>query len=426
MSKNLGRRLNSWKQISQYLGRHVRTVRRWEKKGVGMPIHRVPGGRSVFAYTEDLDAWLVGQEPPEATEDEGGHRALSRPAVRLDLGLVFLVAVAAIAIPWGGRSVPEISHLETSNGHILGYDLRGRVAWTFEHPEGRMFEPADQFHEVAQVGAEGEKLFLFAGTTISGGGTPRILSELMAFGSSGQRRWNTVRTDSYRFGHETFSGPWISGALDAHPTSEGTRVAWAVHHHTWWPGALFLLDEGGGVQGPFVNSGWITVTTVVADPAGDRLLAGGVSNSQSGAMLAVLDVADIRGSSPEQPDSEFACTSCPPNGPLRYLVFPPTDVNRASGLPYNRTAAIDVGGGQIHITVREGLPSSDVAWIYHFSMDFDFLAVTPGDSYWPTHRLLELDGKLNHGEASCPWRSPPPIRSWTPDGGWTALTVSTG
>ena len=365
MANNLGQRLDSWKQISRYLGRNVRTLRRWEKKGVDMPIHRVPGGRSVFAYTGDLDAWLVEGETSEAPENDGRHSPVSWPWVRLGLGfgLIAIVMVASVAIPWGGLPVPEISRLETSNDHILGYDLRGRVAWTFEHPEGRSFQPAGQFQQVARVGAEGEKLFLLAANTIAEGRTPRMLAELMAFGSSGQRRWNAVRTDSYRFGRETFSGPWVPGALGVHATSEGTRFAWVVHHVTWWPAALFLLDDQGSIEGPFVNSGWITVTTIVADPAGDRLLAGGVSNSQSGAMLVVLDVADIRGSSPEQPGSEFECADCPSGEPLRYLVFPPTDVNRASGLPYNRTVRLDVGAGQIHVTVKEGSPSSDGAWI---------------------------------------------------------------
>jgi len=51
-------RLDSWKEIAGHLGRDVRTVIRWEKKG--LPIHRVPGGQrqAVFAYKHELDTWL--------------------------------------------------------------------------------------------------------------------------------------------------------------------------------------------------------------------------------------------------------------------------------------------------------------------------------------------------------------------------------
>ncbi len=52
------RRLDSWKEIAAYLRRDERTAIRWEEKG--MPVHRVPGGKrqAVFAYTEELDAWM--------------------------------------------------------------------------------------------------------------------------------------------------------------------------------------------------------------------------------------------------------------------------------------------------------------------------------------------------------------------------------
>ncbi len=55
-------RLDSWKEIAAHLGRDVRTVIRWEKKG--LPVHRVPGGQRkvVFAYTREIDTWLVSQE----------------------------------------------------------------------------------------------------------------------------------------------------------------------------------------------------------------------------------------------------------------------------------------------------------------------------------------------------------------------------
>jgi hypothetical protein len=50
--------LNSWKEISAYLGRGVRTAQRWERHG--LPIRRVARGprASVIAHTNEIDAWL--------------------------------------------------------------------------------------------------------------------------------------------------------------------------------------------------------------------------------------------------------------------------------------------------------------------------------------------------------------------------------
>lgn len=51
--------LDSWKDIAAYLQRDQRTVQRWHTKR-GLPVHRIPGftSGSVFAFREELDAWL--------------------------------------------------------------------------------------------------------------------------------------------------------------------------------------------------------------------------------------------------------------------------------------------------------------------------------------------------------------------------------
>lgn len=55
-------RLNSWKAIARYLGRSVRTVRRWEQQE-DLPVHRLmhQAQASVFAYRQELDEWREGR-----------------------------------------------------------------------------------------------------------------------------------------------------------------------------------------------------------------------------------------------------------------------------------------------------------------------------------------------------------------------------
>jgi len=57
-----GCRLDSWKEIAVYLRREVRTVQRWEKRE-GMPVHRHghSKGNTVYAFREEIDAWLIGR-----------------------------------------------------------------------------------------------------------------------------------------------------------------------------------------------------------------------------------------------------------------------------------------------------------------------------------------------------------------------------
>jgi TolB-like protein/tetratricopeptide (TPR) repeat protein len=65
--------LESWKEIASYLNRNVRTCQMWEQ-GHGLPIHRLDGSPKahVFAYKDELDAWLErvlnGRETGEALQ----------------------------------------------------------------------------------------------------------------------------------------------------------------------------------------------------------------------------------------------------------------------------------------------------------------------------------------------------------------------
>ena len=57
-----GRRvLHSWKEISTYTGRGVRTIQRYEVQ-FGFPVHRPAGSprSAVLAFTDEIDRWLAG------------------------------------------------------------------------------------------------------------------------------------------------------------------------------------------------------------------------------------------------------------------------------------------------------------------------------------------------------------------------------
>jgi len=60
--------LNSWKEISYYLDRNVRTCQRW-KIELGLPVHRIDKNSQhskVFAYKSEIDQWL--KEKAESKE----------------------------------------------------------------------------------------------------------------------------------------------------------------------------------------------------------------------------------------------------------------------------------------------------------------------------------------------------------------------
>src|SRR5580692_10399535 len=118
-TESSSRRLNSWKEIADFLDRDVRSVQRWEHER-GLPIHRIPGqkGGAVFAYETELETWLRSGKAAEASnaavasDTEVGRAATSSQQVtdaetepsragrsvgKLVIAVVSLIAIAASA-----------------------------------------------------------------------------------------------------------------------------------------------------------------------------------------------------------------------------------------------------------------------------------------------------------------------------------------
>ena len=64
------KKLDGWKEISNYLGRDKRTVQRWEQTE-SLPIHRHEHERksTVYAYASELDEWRKTRQPKEDPGD---------------------------------------------------------------------------------------------------------------------------------------------------------------------------------------------------------------------------------------------------------------------------------------------------------------------------------------------------------------------
>ena len=71
ISPGAGARLESWKEIAEYIGRDVRTAHRWESSN-GLPVHRLmhEKGATVYALTREIDEWMAKRSagPPEAPQ----------------------------------------------------------------------------------------------------------------------------------------------------------------------------------------------------------------------------------------------------------------------------------------------------------------------------------------------------------------------
>lgn len=179
-------RLDSWKEIAGFFARDERTVKRWEKER-GLPVHRVPGGGrgTVFAFTEELSAWLRSSQmagSSVALSDSGRvvaalHRAdetttiapaaqpgtswMSDNAVRRWGLLTFALLAIFLGIYGLGRFIqirsvqghvlPNISFSRSASSRHEAEDLylKGRYHWN-KRTAVDLTQAADYFSAAAQ------------------------------------------------------------------------------------------------------------------------------------------------------------------------------------------------------------------------------------------------------------------------------------
>lgn len=155
------------------------------------------------------------------------------------------------------------------------------------------------------------------------------------------------------------------------------------------------------------------------------MLAGGNNNEYDSGALAVLKEEQEPASSPQTAGSSYECADCPPGRPLRYIVFPRSELNRVAGAPFNSAKFLQIlpTGVQVQTEETRGDHHGSLGF-YQLSSDFKLERFSLGVGYWKFHQVLEQERKVKHSVANCPDRVGPKIvREWTPETGWKEEAV---
>ena len=421
-------RLDSWKAIADYLGRDVATVRRWERLHK-LPVRRIAGpGRSVFAYVSEIDEWLRDRPANEITNVTADEPNLvikipptsDKRSIRRG-PLISAGVLVASSLLWSISlltSEPMPVRAEMKPDAIVALGKSGSQLWRYPFsPENRL---------VARVHYS-EPLVL---SDIA----PGVMSAVSYYElydhriNSGQLLWLTpngrlARTfafdDSVVMGGKPYSEPWVISDFSVHESNGVRRIAVSARDNHWWPSLVTVLDAQWRRTGTFVNVGWVEQIHWLS---ADRLLISGFANPFDGGMVAVLDVGSLNGQSPPGDEPKYSCPSCGPAVPVRYVVFPRSEVNQASGQSLNK-AVVTVEGGRVTVhTIEVNRNAEAVETLYDFSPSLDLLSASYGDRYWEMHKELEAQGKITHTRERCPHRDGPQgMKVWEPGSGWRLL-----
>jgi hypothetical protein len=432
-------RLDSWKAIADYLGRDVRTLRRWEEQG--LPVRRVGGGRgsSVFAFKSEIDDWLRngGADRPAAefapARGQVRHsalpaevetpRSMARSIPRRWIGAAVVFAV--IFFGWrtfAPSAAPQMPSVKMTDSAIVASGPSGDVLWRYDFP-GDVRNVLSEMVSPTRVVA-GPRAAVFAMTCfrLSRSGDVPLSGQLMQFSPQGKLQSTFEFEDRWTLGGTSYGGPWAVTDTQIDDSFGRRQIAVAAHHYSWWPSVVTILDDRFQRLSTFVNSGWVEGLRWISP---DRLAIAGFNEALNGGMFAVLDSHDIDGASPEPPGTKFACDDCRSGRPVAYFVFPRSELNRVTGSRFNR-AALDVslGGISLHTDeiARENNVGALIEAVYEFSPAFELVKASYGDRYWDKHHALELEGKITHTREQCPERDGPPlVKMWTRDTGWTDI-----
>lgn len=431
------RRLDSWKEIADYIGRDVRTATRWEAQG--MPLRRVPGGKgtSVFAFTDEIDAWMATgrpePEPPDAPsatgptiEPEGaipaGPRPHRRVATAVAAALLFTLATAAIVMR-GGPVPLDAGTLRvdvTPTGVSLA-DASGVSRMIHRFAPGIGVPAGLRPPQVGDVDGDGVPDVL-VGVSYYLDQTDRSVrsGELLSLSTRGDIRWRFGFDDVLTFGDGAHDGPWVLADWQSGLAGAGARFAVAAHDFTWWAAMVAVLDRDGRRLSTFVNPGWVESVLWVGN---DRLAIAGFNNQRDEAMFALLDADDAAGQAPGTEGTAYACASCPSTPLLFYATFARSELNRVTAAPFNRAQVSLLNDRVIVTTTEVEGGTAGLGAIYEFDRDLRFVRARYSDRYWDEHGRLAREGRIAHAREACPERDGPgAIHVWKAGEGWVRVT----
>ncbi len=283
---------------------------------------------------------------------------------------------------------------------IISVDPQGRELWRHRFPS-RLIQAAYQDEHagrrfnVTDIDGDGRVETLFVYTPVDYGS---VGTTLLCFGQDGQINWQfepgkTVRDSTGRM----YDPPYfISNVRLLRIPGFGIRILVSSNHHLYNPNQIAILSPTGQLISEYWHSGhllWVAQADLNEDGI-EEVLLGGVNNGYHQATMVVFDPRNISGAS-AQPGRQIL--GFPEGTEKAILLFPKTCL--AQHAPYNRVMDVRVTRERrIVVVTAEGIAETQNPGVMIYQLDFDLnvLSARPDSRLQESHRLLEVQGHLDH------------------------------
>jgi len=457
-----GTQLNGWKEIAAYLGRSVRTVQRWEKD-FGLPVRRfgLSKPESVFGIRLEIDAWLLTSQAASAKRVTGATETSAIPdeppkplvgePVRDEQPLILrgrlarlllaaLAAIALVAIAWAAWASLQLARHRAQqpaqppttaapatwavdHDMLVVSDANGRALWNYRFPRelnvnsyaGSPGTPRHMVGGITDIEGDGSREVWIVAKSI---GAP-FWTALYLFEADGRVRWAYQPELTVRFGADTFGPSWIVDRVfvTADPAGGQGKAVWAVLFDTaLFPSAIQRLDvKTGAPQSAYWSNGSIATAVLDTSLSPPRLLVGACYNETKAGSLSVLDARDPSGSAPAEFE-KYRCTSCPPKGPLAFLVFPKPARFRGQDATGPVEGITPMSDGRLGVRVRYATADERTLAVGVLTLDSSLTPISAdtADDYLHTYDDLARRGDVPAGAPATvdPDREFFPILRW--------------
>lgn len=428
---------HTWAEIAGYLDISTREAQ-YREKNEGLPVYRLQGKKSrVWAHRSELDTWRAKHSMasnPTVTDgrvpgpsERSGRRVSRRWLVARIGGAVAATAGAVVVV---NRTLAKSPVRASFQGNsVCAWDETGRMLWRHAFPEPQDQAPAggladrDRRAIIVDFDGRGQK-HVVALSAVPRSYGEADSEEVYCFSPEGRIVWRYRPNLKLTFGDTQYSGPWLVTDIKAVPANRGGNVVWlSLIHDNWRPSALLSLGSGGSASLQFVNTGYLFTFRHVVNADGRFIVAGGVNNEYAKPCFAVLRFGAPPSRSPQTAGTRFECVDGPKGEPVRYFLFPSTDMSRALNRPYSMV--MNLGGSDDHLiasTVED--TSGSARALYEFSRDLEPVAVSFDEGFGLIHRRLQDQGLIKHELADCPHLTAATIADrWDPHVGWTKISV---